>query len=180
MTILEDRALLGGIIGATTFRLAVSPFIPPPGGGSGGSGGGGTGSSGGTGSGSGLGSGTGGGIAPPLIQPLSVPISTEAQFKNVSGVGATEDPGPKAVMAHRTFARGEQPNTVVQELPTVPAEPLSLPVRKVLAVSHKLAERLTRLVEQLERGVQERESQTHLVGRVASFSGMALSAGFVV
>lgn len=42
-----------------------------------------------------------------------------------------------------------------------------------------LAERVTRLAEELERGVQERESQTHLVGRVASFSGMALSAGFV-
>ena len=52
-------------------------------------------------------------------------------------------------------------------------------MKKVLAVGHKLAERLTRLADDLERGVQEREAQTHLVGRVASFSGMALSAGFV-
>ncbi|MBI5673323.1 MAG: hypothetical protein HZC50_08805 [Nitrospirae bacterium] len=169
----------GGMIGATTFTFTVAPFIPLPGGGSGGSGGGGIGGSGGTGSGSGSDSGTGGGIAPPSIQSPFVPISTEAPVNNVSGVRATEDPVPKAVMANRTFARDEQPNTVVQELRTVPAEPLSLPAKKVLAVGHKLAERLTRLAEDLERGVQEGESQTHLVGRVASFSGIALSAGFV-
>ena len=43
----------------------------------------------------------------------------------------------------------------------------------VLAVGHKLAERLTRRVEKLERGVQERESQRHLIGQVA------VSAGFI-
>jgi hypothetical protein len=51
------------------------------------------------------------------------------------------------------FARVEQPNTVVQELATVPAEPLSLPVKKILAVGHKLVERLTKLANDLERGV---------------------------
>lgn len=43
----------------------------------------------------------------------------------------------------------------------------------VFAVGHKHTERLTRLVEKLERGVQERESQRHLIGRVA------VSAGFI-
>lgn len=58
-------------------------------------------------------------------------------------------------------------------------ESIGRPVKQALIVGHQLAERLTRLAEELERGVQEREAQSHLVGRVASFSGMALSAGFV-
>jgi hypothetical protein len=45
-------------------------------------------------------------------------------------------------------------------------------VKRVFAVGHKLAERLTRLVEKLERGVQERESQSHLIGRVAVSAGL--------
>jgi hypothetical protein len=80
---------------------------------------------------------------------------------------------------NRTFARVEQPTVGIQEPPARPAEPFSLPVKKVLAVGHKLVERLTRLAEDLERGVQEREHKTQLIGQVASFSGMALSAGFV-
>jgi len=50
--------------------------------------------------------------------------------KHVSGAGAIEDPMPRAVMANRRFARGVELNTVVQELPTVLVEPLSLPVKK--------------------------------------------------
>ena len=68
---------------------------------------------------------------------------------------------------------------VVEEPRTLPSEPLSLPVKKALAVGHKLIEHLTRLADDLERGVQERQAHSHLVGQVASFSGMALSAGFV-
>lgn len=177
----------GGTIGATTFTFTVAPFIPPPGGGGGGGGGSGgggsTGGSGGTGSGSGSGTGSGsgsssGGVQPP-IQPPSVMISTAMSVRDASVVGATNDPMPRSVIANRTFVRVEQPNAVVQKSSTLPAEPLSLPVKKVLAVGHKLVERLTRLADDLERGVQEREYQSHLVGRVASFSGMALSAGFV-
>ncbi len=83
------------------------------------------------------------------------------------------------MIANRTFARIEQPDIVVEEPPTFLSEPFSLPVKKALAVGHKLVERLTRLADDLERGVEERQAQTQLVGRVASFSGMALSAGFV-
>ena len=50
----------------------------------------------------------------------------------------------------------------------------------MLAVGHKLAEQLTRLADNLERAIEEREHQARLIGRVASFSGIALSAGFVV
>ena len=177
----SDRA--GGTIGATTFSFTVAPFIPPPGGG-GGSGGGSTGGSGGSGSGSGsggTGSGTGssGGVVQPPAQPPSVLISTEAPVRDVSVVGATKDPLPRVVIGNRAIARIEQLDPVIQEPPILLSEPFSLPVKKALSVGHQLVERLTRLADDLERGVQEREHQTHLIGRVASFSGMALSAGFV-
>jgi hypothetical protein len=80
----------------------------------------------------------------------------------------------------RTFARVEQPPGIVPQEPSaLSLEPLSLPVRTVLAMGHKLAEHLTRLADNLERAMQEREHQTHLFGRVASFSGITLSVGFV-
>ena len=82
-------------------------------------------------------------------------------------------------MPGRTFARVEQPDIVLEEPSVLPLEPLSDPVKTMLAVGHKLAERLTQLADSLERAVQEREHQAHLLGRVASFSGVALSAGFV-
>ncbi len=177
----------GGTIGASTFTLTVSPFFPPPGGGDSGSGGGdgSTGGSGGSDSGPGPGSGTGSGpggnsaVVPPPIQPPPALIGAGVPGKELSVVGATNDPLPRAVIANRTVARIEQPTLGIQEPPARPAELFSLPVKKVLAVGHKLVERLTKLADDLERGIQEREHQTHLLGRVASFSGMALSAGFV-
>jgi hypothetical protein len=46
--------------------------------------------------------------------------------------------------------------------------------------SHEsLAAHLNRLADELERKMQEREEQAHLIGRIAAFSGLALSAGFV-
>jgi hypothetical protein len=99
--------------------------------------------------------------------------------RDASVVGATNDPIPRAVTANRTFAKIEQPDIVVEEPPAFLSEPLSLPVKKALAVGHKLVEHLTKLADDLERGVQEREHKTQLIGQVASFSGMALSAGFV-
>ncbi|MDH4369438.1 MAG: Ig-like domain-containing protein, partial [Nitrospira sp.] len=171
----------GGTIGATTFTFTVAPFIPPPGGGGGsgggGGGGGGTGGSGGTGSGSG--SGGSGGVVPPPIQPPLVPIGGGLPVKEASVVGATNDPLPRNVITTRTIGRIDQPTIGIQEPPPLLFEPLSVPVKKVLAVGHKLVERLTRLADDLERGVQEREHKTQLIGQVASFSGMALSAGFV-
>lgn len=82
-------------------------------------------------------------------------------------------------MPSRKFARVEQPDIALDETPDLPLEPLSLPVKTMLAMGHKLAEHLTRLADNLERAMQEREHQAHLMGRVASFSGLALSAGFV-
>jgi len=73
----------------------------------------------------------------------------------------------------------EQPNIVPQEPLALPLEPSSLPVKTMLAMGHKLAEHLTRLADNLERAMQEHEQQSHLFGRVASFSGITLSVGFV-
>jgi Flp pilus assembly protein TadB len=48
------------------------------------------------------------------------------------------------------------------------------------ATSHdSLAAQLNRLADELERKMREREEQAHLIGRIAAFSGLALSAGFV-
>ena len=97
----------------------------------------------------------------------------------VTTIGVTDDPVRRATLPSRTFARVEQPDIVLDEPSVLPLEPLSNPVKTMLAVGHKLAERLTQLADNLERAVQEREHQAHLLGRVASFSGVALSAGFV-
>ena len=59
------------------------------------------------------------------------------------------------------------------------AEPLSPLGEKIRAVGQKLVERLTKLANDLERGVQEQEHKAQLIGQVASYSGMALFAGFV-
>jgi len=106
----------------------------------------------------------------PVLQPSPVLVTV---------VGATDDPVKRVAMPIRKFARVEQPDIVLKEPSVLPLEPLSLPVKKMLAVGHKLAERLTRLADGLERSMQEREHRAHLLGRVASFSGIALSAGFV-
>ena len=73
----------------------------------------------------------------------------------------------------------EQPDIVLEEPTVLELEPLSNPVKTVLAAGHKLAEHLNRLADNLERAMEEREHQARLLGRVASFSGIALSAGFV-
>jgi len=114
---------------------------------------------------------------PPVVPP---PVLGGGYSDGVSVVGATNDPAPRVAMPSRTFAaRVEQPDIGLNEPPVLELEPLSNPVKTVLAVGHKLAEHLNRLADNLERAMQEREQQAQLLGRVASFSGIALSAGFV-
>jgi hypothetical protein len=159
----------GGTIGATTFNFTVTPFVPPP------------------------------PPPPPPPGPGPVPVPVPVPVPGPPGpipggvvkpvlspppvlvtvVGATDEPVKRVAMPNRKFARVEQPDIVLDEPSVLPLEPLSLPVKKMLAVGHKLAERMTRLADDLERAMQEREHRAHLLGRVASFSGMALSAGFV-
>jgi len=97
----------------------------------------------------------------------------------VTAVGTIENPAPGVALPSRKFARVEQPNIVLDEQLALAMEPLSLPVKTVVAMGHKLTGHLTRLADNLEQSVQEREHQARLLGRVASFSGMALSVGFV-
>ena len=157
----------GGTIGATTFNLTVTPFAPPP-----------------------------PPPPPPPPDPVPVPIPVPGPPGPIPGgvvppvlppppvlvtvVGATEDPVRRTAMPSRTFAaRVEQPDIVLDEPPALELEPLSNPVKTMLAVGHKLAEHLTRLADNLERAMEEREQHARLIGRMASFSGIALSAGFV-
>ena len=159
---------VGGMIGATTFTFTVTPFVPPP--------------------------------PPPPPPPGPGPVPVPVPVPGPPGpppvgvvnpvlqpppvlvtvVGATDEPVRRVAMPSRKFARVEQPDIVLEEPSALSLEPLSLPVKKMLDVGHKLAERLTRLADDLERAMQERENQTRLFGRVTSFSGVALSAGFVM
>jgi hypothetical protein len=169
----------GGTIGATTFNFTVTPFspppvpvpvpipvpvpvpapvvgppVPPPPG--------------------------GGGVTPVLPPPVPMGVQGGGVSDGSTTVGATDDPVPRAAMPSRKFARVEQPDIVLEESSVLSLEPLSDPVKTILAVGYKFAERLTKLADNLERAVQEREHQAHFFGRVASFSGIALSAGFMV
>jgi hypothetical protein len=159
----------GGTIGATTFNFTVTPSFPI--------------------------------IPVPVPVPTPVPISDPIPVPGppvlpgpspsgvvpivppppvlVAAVGTIEEPAQKVALPSRTFARVEQPDIVPDEPLALAMEPLSLSVKTVLAVGHKLAAHLTRLADNLEQAVQEREQQARLLGRVASFSGMALSVGFV-
>jgi hypothetical protein len=167
----------GGTIGATTFNITVTPFFPPP---------------------------VpvpvpvpppvpiptpilgppvtpppGGGVVTPVLPPPVTWVQGGGYIDNAKGVGATDDPVRRAAMSGQKFARVEQPNIVLDEPSILSLEPLSNPVKTMLAMSNKLAEHLTKLADDLERAVQEREQRAHLLGQVASFSGFALSAGFV-
>ena len=111
-----------------------------------------------------------GGVTPPVLPP---PVL-------ISMVNLPDDPAPRVALSSRTFAsRVEQPDIVLEEPPALELEPLSNPVKTMLTMGHKLTEHLTRLADNLERAMQEREHQGLLLGRVASVSGMALSVGFV-
>jgi hypothetical protein len=184
----------GGTLGATTFTVAVTPFFPPPDGGvGGGTGTGGTGSGTGIGTGSGPSAGpitggrasTGNGTHQTLLEAglQTGTILHRAEEGGAVGAGTgqrTEETKPRpAVSTNLTIARLEPYNVVRNELPVMLSEPLTLPVKSVLAVGQKLAEQLAKLGDSLERGFQEQAQRAQLTGRVASVSGMALSAGFV-
>ena len=74
----------------------------------------------------------------------------------------------------------EPPDVVLDNRVSQLVEPLSLPVKKMLESGRKMIVNLDRLADDLTRSMQERERQTQLMGSVASFSGMALTAGFSV
>jgi hypothetical protein len=109
-------------------------------------------------------------VTPLVLPPPPILIQT---------VGVIDEPVKRVVLASQKFVRVEKPEVALQEPLPRWLEPLSMPVKKVLAVGHKLAQNLTRLADDLERAMEERERKTHLLGSVASFSGIALSAGFV-
>ena len=170
----------GGTIGATTFTFTVTPFVPPP-----------PPPPPPPGPGPAPGPGPGpvpgppgpppGVVAPPVLPP-PVLIGSVMYIDGVpvNAMGSPDEPARQAAIPSRAFAgRVEQPDIVLEEPPALELEPFLNPVKTMLAVGHKLAEHLTRLADNLERAMQEREQQAHLLGRVASFSGVALSVGFV-
>ncbi|HSS31025.1 MAG TPA: cadherin-like domain-containing protein, partial [Nitrospiraceae bacterium] len=174
---LSDGA--GGTIGATTFNITVTPFFPPPvpvpvpvppplpipvptllppvitpppGGGV---------------------------VTPVLPPPVPLWVQGGGSSDGAKGGGTTDEAVRRVESSGKTFIRVEQPVVGLDEPAILSLEPLSNPVKTIVGMSHKLAEHLTRLADDLERAAQEREHQAHLLGRVASVSGFALSAGFV-
>lgn len=91
-----------------------------------------------------------------------------------------DEPVVKVSIPTRTFARPAQPDdaTIQEPLPRW-MEPLALPVKKMLAVGQNLAVRLDQLADDLDRAMEEQADRSHLLTRIASFSGIALSAGFI-
>lgn len=72
------------------------------------------------------------------------------------------------------------PDVVLDERVAEVEEPVSSPVNTMLESGRKIAANLDRLADDLTRSMQEREQQAQLMWRVASFSGLALTAGFSV
>ena len=105
----------------------------------------------------------------PVLQPPPVLIQLD---------GRIDEPVKRAAMSSRTIARAPQPDVVLEKPLPLWVEPLAIPVKKMLAVGRNLAESMKRLADDLDRAMEERQEKAHLLGRVASFSGLALSAGF--
>jgi hypothetical protein len=94
-------------------------------------------------------------------------------------VGVSDELVKRVALVSKKSVRAEKPDIAIQEPMPLWVEPLSIPVKKMLAVGHKLAERLTKMADDLDREIEERERQTHLIGRLTLLSGMVLSAGFL-
>lgn len=105
-----------------------------------------------------------------MLQPPPVHIQTE---------GVPDELVKRVALASKNNVRAENPDMAIQESMPAWLEPLSLPVKKMLTVGQKLAERLSKMADDLDRGIEERERQTHFIGRFIFFTGAALSAGFL-
>ena len=84
----------------------------------------------------------------------------------------TDGTGSDVAMAEKP------PDVVMDERIAQVEEPLASPVKKMLESGRKMAANLDRLADDLTRSMEEREQHAQLMGRVASLSGLALTAGF--
>lgn len=105
-----------------------------------------------------------------MLEPPSVHIQTE---------GVPDELVKRVALVSKANVRAEKPDIAIQEPMPLWIEPLSIPVKKMLAVGHKFAEHLSRMADDLNREIEERERQTHLVGRFTFLTGLTLSAGFL-
>jgi VCBS repeat-containing protein len=122
-----------------------------------------------------------GNVSTPVLPPPVVMGSAVSQYgEGVETSGAFEEPVRRMAVSSDKLIRQEQPETAPQTPLPQWLEPLSMPVKKMLAVGRNLADSLNRMADGLDRAMEERQREAHLLGRVASFSGLALSAGFAV
>lgn len=105
------------------------------------------------------------------LEPLSLPVNKMSVSRNLTErlikvadelersieerkqqadlVDILDEPAPREAILSRTFTSVEEAD-IVQDPSDLPLEPLSLPVKKLLAVGHNFAERLTKVADNLE------------------------------
>jgi hypothetical protein len=115
-----------------------------------------------------------------IMAQMWMPGACENDGIAIAEVGVPDDPDRQADVTGQTVSMVEEPDVVTDEQSRQAVEPFSSPVKKMLESGRKMAVNLDRLADDLTRSMQEREEQAQLMGRVASFSGMALTAGFSV
>ena len=116
-----------------------------------------------------------------VMAQMWMPGSCENNGTAIAEADVPDDSDRRADATDQTVSMAKQPSDVVlNDRVAQLAEPFSSPVKKMLESGRKLAVHLDRLADDLNRSMREREEQAQLMGRVASFSGLALTAGFSV
>lgn len=116
-----------------------------------------------------------------VMAQIWMPGSCENNGTAIAEAGVPDDSDRQVDVTGQTVSLAKEPSDVVlDERVSQLLEPLSSPVKKMLESGRRMAANLDRLADDLNRSMQEREQQAQLMGRVASFSGLALTAGFSV
>ncbi|HEX5647467.1 MAG TPA: Ig-like domain-containing protein, partial [Nitrospira sp.] len=114
-----------------------------------------------------------------IMAQMWMPGSCENDETAIAEAGVPDDFDRQAEVTGQVVAMAEEPpDVVMDERIAQVEEPLSSPVKKMLESGRKMAANLDRLADDLTRSMEEREQQAQLMGRVASLSGLALTAGF--
>jgi hypothetical protein len=129
------------------------------------------------------------GIVMPVMPPPELPWSPSGHNLDAMPFDITKIPNesaPHQAIPNPTFDSLGPPDTLIQDQPSdlsrpwpsCPVESPSTPAENMMSVSYNLAQRLTKMSDNLEQSIELRERQTDHVGRMAPVFGIALSAGF--
>ncbi len=114
-----------------------------------------------------------------IMAQMWMPGACESDETLTAESGVPDDPDRQADLTGQTISMAEESPEVLEDVRRAQVmEPLSSPVKKMLESGRKMAANLDRLADDLTRSMQEREQQAQLMGRMASFAGLTLTAGF--